>query len=69
MNKKLTRSTDDRIVAGVAAGLADYMNIDPVLVRLFFVLTALFNGHGFLIYILLWIMMPQEELSEKINVG
>ena len=69
MNKRLTRSTDDKMVAGVAAGIADYLNIDPVLVRLFFVLTALFHGHGLLIYFLFWIMMPQEELTEKINVG
>ena len=69
MNKRLTRSTDDKMVAGVAAGLADYLNIDPVLVRLFFVLTTLLHGHGLLIYFLFWIMMPQEELTEKINVG
>ena len=69
MNKKLTRSTDDTMVSGVAAGLADYMNIDPVLVRLFFVLMTLSHGYGLLIYFLLWIMMPQEELTEKINIG
>lgn len=69
MNKRLTRSTDDKMVAGVAAGLADYLNIDPVLVRLFFVLAALSHGHGLLIYFLFWIMMPQEELTEKIIVG
>ena len=69
MNKKLTRSTDDKMVSGVAAGLADYMNIDPVLVRLFFVLAALSHSYGLLIYFLLWIMMPQEKLTEKISVG
>jgi phage shock protein PspC (stress-responsive transcriptional regulator) len=69
MNKRLTRSTDDKMIAGVAAGVADYLNIDPALVRLFFVLTALFHGHGLLIYFLLWMIMPQEELTGKIHVG
>lgn len=69
MDKKLTRSNDDVMVAGVAAGLAEYLNIDPVLVRLLFVLTTVFGGHGFWIYLVLWLIMPQESVSEKIHVG
>ena len=42
MNNKLTRSNDDVMVAGVAAGLAEYLGIDPVLVRLLFVLLTIF---------------------------
>lgn len=69
MNNKLTRSNDDVMVSGVAAGLADYLNIDPVLVRLLFVLLTIFGGHGILVYLILWIIMPQETISEKINVS
>ena len=69
MNNKLTRSNDDVMVSGVAAGLAEYLNIDPVLVRLLFVLLTIFGGHGILVYLILWIIMPQETISEKINVG
>lgn len=58
--KRLVRSTTDRMVAGVAAGLADYMNMDPTLVRLLFVLLALAGGPGLLIYIIMWIVMPEE---------
>ena len=69
MNNKLTRSHDDVMVAGVAAGLAEYLNIDPVLVRLLFVLLAISGGHGILIYAILWLLMPQESITEKIHVG
>jgi len=69
MSNKLTRSSDDVMIAGVAAGVANYLNIDPVWVRLIFVLLALGGGHGLLIYLILWIVMPQEELTEKIDVG
>lgn len=65
MSKKLTRSTSDVMIAGVAAGVADYLNIDPTLVRLLFVLLALGGGHGLLIYFILWLVMPQEEIVEK----
>ncbi len=69
MNNKLTRSNNDVMVAGVAAGLAEYLDIDPVLVRLFFVLLTLLGGHGILVYVILWLLMPQESVSEKIHVG
>ena len=58
--KRLVRSTADRMVAGVCAGLAEYFGIDPVLMRLLFVVLALAGGPGILIYILLWIIMPEE---------
>ncbi len=69
MNNKLTRSNNDVMVAGVAAGLAEYLNIDPALVRLLFVLLTIFGGHGLLVYFILWIVMPQETVSEKIHVS
>ena len=57
------------MIAGVAAGLGEYLDIDPVLIRVFFVLLTLLGGHGILIYFLLWLIMPQESVSEKIHVG
>ena len=69
MNNKLTRSNNDVMVAGVAAGLAEYLDIDPVLVRLLFVLLTLSGGHGILVYLILWLIMPQEDISEKIHVS
>ncbi|MCA9949457.1 MAG: PspC domain-containing protein [Anaerolineales bacterium] len=57
-DKKLTRS-DDRMVAGVAAGLAEYFDIDPVIARLVFVALTLMGGPGIILYIIMWIIMPE----------
>lgn len=69
MSNKLVRASDDVMIAGVAAGVAQYLNVDPVWVRLLFVLLALGGGHGLLIYLILWAIMPQERLEEKIDLG
>lgn len=66
-DKKLVRSQDDRMLFGVCGGLAEYLNIDPVLVRLFFVLLALSTGWGFIVYILLAILMPEVKPVAKAN--
>ncbi|MCI0394320.1 MAG: PspC domain-containing protein [Chloroflexi bacterium] len=65
--KRLVRVQDDRVILGVAAGLARYVNIDPVLVRLFFVLLTLSTGYGPLIYLLLALLMPAEGVIAKAN--
>ena len=59
-DKQLMRS-QDRMVAGVAAGLAEYFNIDPTLVRILFILLTIFGGGflGVLTYVVLWIIMPE----------
>ena len=56
---KLVRSQSDRMFFGVAAGIAEYVNLDPVIVRLIFVLLALSGGPGILIYIIMAIIMPE----------
>lgn len=56
--KRLLRSNTNRVIGGVCGGIGDYFTIDPVLARVIFVLTAIF-GAGFLVYIILWIMMPE----------
>jgi phage shock protein C len=65
MSKKLIRSTDDRMIAGVCGGLADYFQIDPVLVRLAFVLLTIYGGAGPLVYLLLAILMPLEVQESR----
>ncbi len=64
-NRKLSRSKSDRMVAGVCSGLGKYLNIDTTIVRLIFVLMFLLGGHGLLIYIILWIVMPVETLTQS----
>ena len=61
MNGRLYRSRDERVLAGVAGGLADYLDVDPSLVRVIWVILALFSGGGFLIvYIVMAFVVPEE---------
>lgn len=57
MKKQLCKS-NDKIWAGVCAGIADYFDTDPTLVRALFVLFAFFIGGGLLLYLILWVIMP-----------
>jgi phage shock protein C len=57
--RKLTRSVTDRKLGGVCAGIADYFEIDPVLVRVAFVVLAISGGFGVLAYVILWIIVPE----------
>ena len=57
---RLTRSHDDKMIAGVCGGLAAYLDIDAVLVRLAFVILLFATGIGLPIYVILWIVMPRE---------
>jgi phage shock protein PspC (stress-responsive transcriptional regulator) len=67
--KKLFRNPDDVVIAGVASGLAAYFGIDPIIVRLLFVLVVLMGGSGVLIYIILWLIMPMAHSStEKLQM-
>ncbi|MBS1525826.1 MAG: PspC domain-containing protein [Bacteroidetes bacterium] len=59
MEKKLYRDEYRKKIAGVCAGIAEYMNIDVTVVRLVFVLMAIFHGSGGLVYIILWIVLPK----------
>ncbi len=60
MYKKLYRSVTDKMIGGVCGGLAEYFAVDPVIVRLIFVLAVIFGGSGILAYIILWIIIPQK---------
>ena len=61
MDKKLRRSSTDRMIGGVCGGLAEYFDIDPTLVRVAYVLLTFFTAFsGLLVYIILLILMPQK---------
>jgi phage shock protein PspC (stress-responsive transcriptional regulator) len=62
-SSRLYRSVNDKTIGGVCGGLADYFNIDVVLIRVAFVLLLLFGGGGFLAYIVLWIVIPQQPMD------
>ena len=56
--KRMYRNPDDTIISGVCGGIGAYLNTDPVLVRILFVIFTAFFGVGFFVYIALWISLP-----------
>ena len=64
MSKRLYRSRQSKIFGGVAGGLGEYFDVDPVFVRAIFVAFTLAWGAGLLIYIVLWIITPLRVLSQ-----
>lgn len=67
MEKKLQRDEHNKMIAGVCAGLAEYLSIDITLVRAVFLITLIFHGAGLLPYIVLWIAMPKKLYSFNNN--
>ncbi|TSC60312.1 MAG: phage shock protein c, pspc [Parcubacteria group bacterium LiPW_15] len=68
-HKKLYRDTTDMMAGGVASGIAAYFGIEPIIVRIAFVLFTLSWGFGIAIYILLWILIPEAKTaSEKLQM-
>lgn len=60
--RRLARPRSNRMIAGVCAGVANYFNIDPTVVRIIFLLLLLPGGvPGPLIYLVLWVVMPEES--------
>ena len=63
--RRLTRSTTDRRIAGVCGGIARYLNVDPTVVRILFLLALLCGSFGFWAYLIVWIAAPEDNLVEK----
>ncbi len=75
MTKKLYRSREHKLIGGVLGGLADYFNIDPIIMRLAYLLIVVAShGFGVLVYVIAWIAIPltaetsKEEKKEPIHV-
>jgi phage shock protein C len=62
---RLKRSKSDRMIAGVCGGLAAYLDIDSTLVRLAFAILLFASGIGFPIYLILWVIMPEEDSDDR----
>ncbi len=60
-NKRLRRNKIDGVLGGVCAGIGDYFNIDPVMVRIAYVLSIIFLGLPLVIYFVLWIFIPSDK--------
>ena len=59
MEKRLVRNVQDKKIAGVCAGLADYLDMDQTLVRAIWILFTLLGGSGILAYLIFWLIMPE----------
>ncbi|HYF05140.1 MAG TPA: PspC domain-containing protein, partial [Patescibacteria group bacterium] len=69
VRKRLFRNNDDVIIAGVCSGIAAYLGIDPVWVRLAFAISVFFGGFGVVLYVILWIVLPVAETeTEKMEM-
>ncbi len=66
--RRLYRSERDRVIAGVCGGLGEYFDVDPVLIRLIFIVIFLFGGSGIVAYIIMWVLIPTES-SIKENLS
>ncbi|HTR66390.1 MAG TPA: PspC domain-containing protein [Terriglobales bacterium] len=64
--KSLVRLRAGRKVAGVCAGMAEYFDLDVVLVRLVWLIVAIMTGVGFLAYLIAWIVMPEEPVTHAV---
>jgi phage shock protein PspC (stress-responsive transcriptional regulator) len=67
--RQLRRSTDDKMLAGVAGGIARYMNVDVTLVRVIIAVLALFNGVGLALYIAAWLLIPEDGEDQSLAAG
>jgi phage shock protein C len=62
--KQLKRSNKNRMIAGVCGGLAEYFGMDPTMVRIIYVLVSVLSAAfpGILVYLILWVVIPQSEI-------
>lgn len=66
--KRLMRSSTDKKIGGVCAGIAEYFDLDPTIVRVIWFLAVFFAGTGLLVYIILWIVLPLAPAPGTISV-
>lgn len=67
--RKLYRSQTDRKVAGVCGGLAEYFNVDPTLIRVLFIVLAVCGGAGLVLYLAMWIVVPEASKASPPTGG
>lgn len=67
MAQRLYRDTENKVFFGVAAGLANYFNVDPIIIRLIFIAIVFAGGSGFLIYLICIFLMPKRYANDNFN--
>ena len=67
--RRMYRDPDNRVIGGVCSGLAAYWRVDPTIVRLVFILLAIFGMAGVLIYLILWVILPEAQgVAQKLEM-
>jgi len=70
MNRRLYKSATDKVIGGVAGGVAEFFDLDPTIVRVVWALLAVLTGGGlFLLYIIMWIVVPMSPGDEGIDAA
>lgn len=64
-SKKLYRDTENAVIGGVSSGLAAYFGIDPIIPRILFVISIFFGGGGIIIYLILWLIIPEAKTTTQ----
>ena len=65
MAKRLYRSKKDKVIGGVCGGIAEYLEVDPTLIRLIWIFGILAWGAGILAYLIAWIIIPESSKNPK----
>jgi phage shock protein C len=60
MEKRLQRSRTEKMLGGVCGGLGEYFGVDPTIIRVLWVAITLLGGAGILLYLILWVVMPEQ---------
>ncbi len=63
--KRLTRSITDRKIAGVCGGVAKYLNVDPTVIRILFLIALICGSLGFWAYLIIWIAAPEDNRLQQ----
>ena len=66
MDKRLYRSTEQKVIGGVCGGLGEYLNLDPSLIRIFTVLLFFASGVGILAYVIAWVIIPKRPYDIEV---
>ena len=64
--RRLERNTDDKMIAGVASGVADFFDLDTSIVRIVWALSVLLGGFGAVVYIVMWIVLPESGQERSV---
>ena len=65
-SRTLTRNRDDRMLAGVASGIAGYVGVDPLFVRIAFTVLAIIGGLGIPLYVACWLLIPEDGATQSV---